>query len=108
MSFPVAHLTLNLASCPIYKTCASGPTTLRGFCSTCEPSLAFNDDKDRNLVDTNMGAFDDEVLIGEEVGEQAWKDECGRHVSKKGGWGYGPEFPNHHSFAEDGVKGVFV
>ncbi|KAK7187629.1 hypothetical protein DPSP01_003690 [Paraphaeosphaeria sporulosa] len=106
ISFPVAHLTPNLASFPTYNTYSSGPTTSRGFCSTCGSPLTFNDDKNRDLIEINIGSFDEEVLIGEKVEEDAWEDEYGRHVPRKGGWGYELGFPKYHIFAENEVKGV--
>ncbi|KAL1593264.1 hypothetical protein SLS60_010872 [Paraconiothyrium brasiliense] len=106
ISFPVAHLSPSLGSLPTYKTYASGPTTSRGFCSTCGSPLSFKDEKDTDLIEINIGAFDEEVLIGEKVEEEAWEDDHGRHVPRKGGWGYELGFPKYHIFAENEVKGV--
>lgn len=106
ISFPTAHVVPNLDSFETYKTYASGPSTSRGFCAKCGSSLTFKDDKDADRIEISIGAFDEEVLLGNKVEEEAWEDEHGRHVPRKGGWGYELGFPSYHIFAENEVKGV--
>ncbi|KAF1966026.1 hypothetical protein BU23DRAFT_560596 [Bimuria novae-zelandiae CBS 107.79] len=106
IAFPTDNVSPQFPSLPTYKTYDSGPTTSRDFCSTCGSPLTFSDAKDKNVIQINIGAFDEEVLLGEKVESEAWKDEYGRHMPRKGGWGYELGFPKYHIFAENEVKGV--
>lgn len=106
ISFPIAHVEPAFTSYSTYKTYASSPTTSRGFCSTCGSPLTFKYENQNDLIEINIGAIDEEVLIGEKTESEAWEDEHGRHVPRKGGWGYELGFPKYHIFAENEVKGV--
>ncbi|KAJ4301572.1 hypothetical protein N0V90_003665 [Kalmusia sp. IMI 367209] len=106
ISFPVSHVSPPLTSNSSYKTYKSGPNSLRGFCSTCGSSLSSKYTNDAEFIGFNIGAFDEEVLIGEKVEEKAWEDEHGKHVPRKGGWGYVLGIPKYHIFAENEVVGV--
>lgn len=106
ISFPTGHVSPAFGVFPTYKTYASSPTTSRGFCSACGSPLTFNDEKTKDVVEINIGSLDEEVLIGEKVESEAWEDDLGRHVPRRGGWGYELGFPNYHIFTENEVKGV--
>jgi len=105
-AYPLSNVSPPLTSNPTYKTYASGPSTERGFCSTCGSALTFNDKGDVNVIEINLGALDEHVLCGKRDEAGAWEDEHGRHVPRIGGWGKEIAFPNYHMFSENEIPGV--
>ena len=58
------------------------------------------------MIEINLGALDEEVLCGKRDEENAWDDELGRHVPRKGGWGKILAAPRYHIFTENEIPGV--
>ncbi|KAF2121161.1 Mss4-like protein [Lophiotrema nucula] len=106
VGIPTANIFPALDSNPSYKLYKSSPTAFRGFCSTCGSALTFNDTGTPEIVEINMGAFDEEVLCGKRDEANAWEDEYGRHVPRIGGVGKELCYPKYHIFMENAIPGV--
>lgn len=106
--FPVSNVEppLTSSSHPSYKTYASSSTTLRGFCSTCGSALSFHDQDEPDVVEINLGAFDEDVLCGKRDEDNAWEDGMGRHVPRVGGVGKVLGTPRYHIYCENEIPGV--
>jgi hypothetical protein len=104
--FAASNITPPLQSNPSYQTYASSPTTERGFCRICGSPLAFHDKKEPDVVEINLGALDEEVLIGKRDEANAWEDEHGTHVPRVGGWGKVLCDPRYHIYCENEIPGV--
>jgi hypothetical protein len=94
---PVSNLSPPLEFNSSYKTYSSTPDTGRGFCSSCGSSIAFHDKREPDIVEVNVGALDEEVLIGR-------KDE--EKGARWGGWGKVLGTPSRHIFCENEIPGV--
>jgi hypothetical protein len=68
--------------------------------------LTFYDKSDEATMEINLGAFDEDVLCGERDEANAWTDEVGRHVPRKGGVGRVLGFPRYHIYAENEIPGL--
>ncbi len=106
--FPRAniHPRLDPASLPSYKTYQSSSTACRGFCSTCGSPLTYLASSDADKIEVNLGALDEEVLCGKRDEENAWEDEIGRHIPRKGGWGKILGDSKYHIFSENEIPGL--
>lgn len=104
--FPTSNVTPALSSNPSYKTYASSPHTLRGFCSNCGSPLSFHEKSEPDIVEINLGALDEEVLCGKRDEENAWTDEAGKHVPRVGGWGKTLGAPKYHIYCENEIPGA--
>lgn len=89
-----------------YQIYHSGPNTYRGFCGTCGSALTFNDQREPDMVEINVGSFDEEVLCGKRDEAHAWEDEYGRHVPRIDGVGKELCYPRYHIFMENAIPGV--
>jgi hypothetical protein len=92
--FPKANVSPPIESNSTFKTYDSSPNTSRGFCSKCGSPLTFSDKDTPDLIEINLGAFDEDVLCGKRDEENAWEDEYGRHVPRIGGVGKELCYPN--------------
>ncbi|KAF2651465.1 hypothetical protein K491DRAFT_696448 [Lophiostoma macrostomum CBS 122681] len=104
--FPWANITPHFASNPAYKTYSSSVHVYRGFCGTCGSALTCNEKSTPDIVEINLGAFDEDVLCGTRDEEKAWEDEYGRHVPRTGGVGKELCYPRYHLFWENAIPGV--
>jgi len=104
--FPASNVTPPFESNSSYKTYASTSDTERGFCSTCGSPLTFYDKRASDVIEINLGALDEEVLIGKKDEGSAWEDELGRHIPRIGGWGKVLGDPRYHIFCENEIAGV--
>ncbi|KAF2204670.1 hypothetical protein GQ43DRAFT_478033 [Delitschia confertaspora ATCC 74209] len=104
--FKTKDISPPLTSNPEYKTYESSSTGSRGFCSKCGSSLTFNDKRDPEHTEMNLGAFDEEVLCGKKDEASAWEDEHGRHVPRVGGVGKELCTAKYHIFMENAIPGV--
>ncbi|KAH7089156.1 Mss4-like protein [Paraphoma chrysanthemicola] len=104
--FATSQVSPPIQSNPSYQTYASSPTTERGFCNNCGSALAFHDMKEPNVVEINLGALDEEVLVGKRDETNAWEDEHGTHVARIGGWGRILGTPRYHIYCENEIPGV--
>lgn len=104
--FPKSNITPALSSNASYQTYASSANASRGFCSTCGSALTFHDTSEPDIVQINLGAFDEYVLCGKRDEENAWEDEMGRHIRRIGGWGKILGNPRYHIYSENEIPGV--
>ncbi|KAF2736182.1 hypothetical protein EJ04DRAFT_463621 [Polyplosphaeria fusca] len=106
VSFPKANISPPLESHASYKLYQSSPGASRGFCATCGSAMTFQYDGEPDLVEINLGSFDEEVLCGKRDEANAWEDEYGRHVPRIGGVGFELCYPKYHIFTENAIPGV--
>lgn len=105
VGFPRSNVSPPLESNASFKTYKSTPEATRGFCSTCGSALTFSYN-DSDSIEINLGAFDEEVLVGKRDEANAWEDEYGRHIPRTGGVGKELGYPKYHIFMENAIPGV--
>ena len=104
--FPVENVTPPLDSNPTFKRYESSPGAFRGFCSTCGSALTFNERSSPEIIEINVGAFDEDVICGKKDEDNAWEDKHGRHVPRVGGVGKELVYPKYHLYWENAIPGV--